>query len=384
MCLIALGDYNCGKRDLHRPVVQHRRRNPVALLTHAYRRRSIRTQLLVVLIALSTVAWIVGGAVTILQARKSTRIEINAAMELAEALVRDAIPVVRENASPREALAAIPTQIGSVRHVRMSVTDASGVPISSAMAKKVTPPQKQMDSRPPAPEWFAGFIAPPVDNRSIPVFSEVHKVGSIVLSSAPGDEIAEVWENATGLAKVAFLIGIASIAVLYLLFGRVLAPLKSLAAGLLDLGRSDYNVRLSRPTIDELALITDRFNALAIALNSVRAENRRLNKRLIAALDDERRQVALDLHDEVGPYLFGLKANTASIASGVSGTNSRRPCSRDAHYDRRPSVDKSAYFKSPAAHGARSGSTHRVAFGACRRARPTAPCRFHSVFSERP
>ena len=33
----------------------------------------------------------------------------------------------------------------------------------------------------------------------------------------------------------------------------------------------------------------------------------------------ERRQVALDLHDEFGPYLFGLKANTASIASGISG-----------------------------------------------------------------
>jgi two-component system, NarL family, sensor histidine kinase UhpB len=304
---------------LHRAVVQHRRRDPIAFLTHAYRRRSIRTQLLVVLIALSTVAWIVGGAVTILQARKSTRIEINAAMELAEALVRDAIPVVRDNASPREVLAAIPTQVGSVRHVRISVMDAFGAPISSALAKRVTS-QKQMDSRPPAPEWFAGFIAPPIDNRSIPVFSEEHKVGSIVLSSAPGDEIAEVWENATGLAKVALLIGIASIAVLYMLFGRVLAPLKSLAAGLLDLGRSDYNVRLSRPKTHELALITDRFNALAIALNSVRAENRRLSKRLIAAQDDERRQVALDLHDEVGPYLFGLKANTASIASGISST----------------------------------------------------------------
>ena len=264
------------------------------------------------LIALSTVAWIVGGAVTILQARKSTRIEVNAAMEFAEALVRDAIPGVRESASPREALASIPAQVGSVRHVRISVADASGVPMNSTSSQRVAPQ--------PAPAWFAGFIAPPVDNRSIPVFSGEQKVGSIVLSSAPGDEIAEVWENATGLAKVALLVGIGSIAVLYLLFGRVLAPLKSLAAGLLDLGRSDYNVRLTPPKTRELALIADRFNALAIALNAVRAENRRLSKRLIAAQDDERRQVALDLHDEVGPYLFGLKANAASIANSISGT----------------------------------------------------------------
>jgi two-component system sensor histidine kinase UhpB len=145
-------------------------------------------------------------------------------------------------------------------------------------------------------------------------------LGSIVLSSAPSDEIAEAWENATQLAKAALVIGIASIAILHLLFGRVLAPLKSLATGLLDLGRSDYEVRLPLPQARELALIVERFNGLAADLTSMKAENRRLGQRLITAQDDERRQTALDLHDEVGPYLFGLKATTTSLVNGLSGT----------------------------------------------------------------
>jgi len=283
------------------------------------RRRSIRTQLLLALIALTAAAWLIGGAVTILHARKATRIEINAAMELAEALVRDAIPIVQQSASPQDALASIPAQVGSVRHVRISVTDASGVPIAPVLPPNRTS-HRQADVRPPAPDWFAALIAPRLDSRVVPVSVDGRRLGSIVLASAPGDEIAEVWENATALAEVALLIGIASIAILHLLFGRVLAPLQSLAAGLRDLGRSDYKVRLAAPQAHELAVITQRFNALAAALASMKAENSRLSTRLITAQDDERRETALNLHDEVGPYLFGLKANATSIAKSSKGS----------------------------------------------------------------
>jgi CheY-like chemotaxis protein len=47
------------------------------------------------------------------------------------------------------------------------------------------------------------------------------------------------------------------------------------------------------------------------------AENQSLNRRLITAQDDERRRTALDLHDEVGPSLFGLKAHAASMAKAA-------------------------------------------------------------------
>ncbi len=40
---------------------------------------------------------------------------------------------------------------------------------------------------------------------------------------------------------------------------------------------------------------------------------------MITAQDDERRRTALELHDEVGPSLFGLKANVASIAKAALG-----------------------------------------------------------------
>jgi two-component system sensor histidine kinase UhpB len=87
------------------------------------------------------------------------------------------------------------------------------------------------------------------------------------------------------------------------------------AGGLADLEHRKFRVRLQRPQARELAVITDRFNALAEALETARDENLRLNERLITAQDDERRRTALELHDEVGPSLFGLKANISSIAT---------------------------------------------------------------------
>jgi two-component system sensor histidine kinase UhpB len=149
----------------------------------------------------------------------------------------------------------------------------------------------------------------------VPVVIRGQQIGSVLLNGEPGDEIAEVWESTRALAMVVLLVNFAVIAILYVLFGRVLDPLKGLAAGLNDLERRKYEVRLARPKARELALITDRFNALAEALAAMRAENASLNRRLITAQDDERRRTALELHDEVGPCLFGLKASATSLAS---------------------------------------------------------------------
>jgi two-component system sensor histidine kinase UhpB len=81
--------------------------------------------------------------------------------------------------------------------------------------------------------------------------------------------------------------------------GRVLDPLTALGGALRGLERRDYKVRLARPKVLEFAAITDRFNALAGALDDARSENLALNRRVITAQDDERRRTALELHDEV-------------------------------------------------------------------------------------
>jgi two-component system, NarL family, sensor histidine kinase UhpB len=283
------------------------------LLDALWYRRTVRAQLLITFAAIELVAALIAGGVTILKARTSTRVEIAASMKLAELLVNETIPLMDQNAPAEQSLASLPLQLRFLRHVRISVRDAQGRAVHARPTAEA--PDTSKDDRSPAPAWFAVLIAPPSEAREVPVIVGTQRIGTVQVAGEPGDEIAEVWENTVALAWVALIVNLAVLALLYVLFGRVLGPLTGLGHGLRDLERRNYRVRLARPGARELAGITDRFNALAEALDTARAENSRLNHRLITAQDDERRRTALDLHDEVGPCLFGLKANATSIAT---------------------------------------------------------------------
>jgi two-component system sensor histidine kinase UhpB len=283
-------------------------------LSHAlWYGRSVRAQLLIAFILIDVIAGLVAGAVTILQARRSTRVEIAASMELAQLLVSEAVALMQQEVPAEKFLADLTSPLRLIRHVRIVVKDAGGAPLPVRPA--LGGADAARESR--APGWFAALIASPIASRDVPVIVNGGRIGSVEIVPEPRDEIAEVWANTVALGAVALIVNVAVIGMLYLLFGRVLGPLTGVARGLADLERRNYRVRLPRPRAQELAGITDRFNALAQALDAARAENERLNHRLITAQDDERRRTALELHDEVGPSLFGLKANVGSITTAA-------------------------------------------------------------------
>jgi len=276
--------------------------------------RSVRAQLLIVFILIDVIAGLIAGAVTIFQARASTRVEIAASMELARLLVSEAVGLIQQEVPAEKFLADLTSQLRLVRHVRIVVKDAAGSPLTLRPA--VGASDGTRDER--APAWFAALIASPFASRDVPVVVNGQRIGSVEIVAEPRDEIAEVWANTVAMGAVALAVNFAVIGILYFLFGRVLGPLTGVARGLADLEQRNYRVRLPRPQAQELAAITDRFNALAQALDAVRGENEKLNHRLITAQDDERRRTALELHDEVGPSLFGLKANASSIATAAA------------------------------------------------------------------
>lgn len=276
-------------------------------ISPAWNRLSLRAKLLLVFVLVDVIAGCVIGGVTVVRARTSTRVEIAASMALAEILVAEAIGHSNQQAV-RSLSEHVPRQ-RLMRHVRLSVRNAAHLPVTIGSQRGGTDA-----ARSPAPAWFEALIAPPVERRELPIVADGQTVGSVLITGVADDEIAEAWESFVALTTVGAEVNIAAIMLLYVLFGRVLEPLTNLATGLRDLEERKYSVRLARPNARELGAIADRFNSLAQALDALRAENSELHRRLITAQDDERRFTALELHDEVGPSLFGLKANASSIA----------------------------------------------------------------------
>jgi two-component system, NarL family, sensor histidine kinase UhpB len=285
-----------------------------AAVVSPWHRSAIRTQLLIIVLVIELAAALVAGVITIVKARTSTRVEIEASMRLAQLFVTEALRLVPDDTPVQHVLADLPLQARVLRHVRISVYDTADVPVAQIPASG-DPVTARKPERAPVPAWFQALIAPAIERHIIPITAHGQQIGSVVIASEPKDEIAEVWENTVALAWVTLAVTAAVMGALYVLFGRALAPLTGLARGLTDLEHRDYAVRLPVPESREFVVLASRFNALAQALENARAQNVRLSERLITAQDDERRNIALELHDEVGPSLFGLKAIATSIGT---------------------------------------------------------------------
>ncbi|WP_051341102.1 sensor histidine kinase [Azospirillum halopraeferens] len=283
---------------------------PGARLSRLWHQRSMRAQILATFVLINVVACITASVLVVYNARRAALIEIDASIEMAERFVRATIERL-EKANPGGVRPdELPLHISHQRHVRILITAADGQPIWLADDAAAVPEEDA------APRWFADLVGAGVEDlaRTVPVRSAGRTIATVTVAGEAADEIAEVWQDMSDLGLLALLVNLAVIAVLHVALGRLLHPLGGLAAGFRELEQGRFRHRLERPETRELADLVDRFNALARSLAGARADNARLSRRLVAVQDDERRRIAAELHDELGPCLFGLKANVASLS----------------------------------------------------------------------
>ncbi|WP_157999690.1 histidine kinase [Allomesorhizobium alhagi] len=230
-------------------------------------------------------------------------------MATAEQLVREVVAQPRFQRAPQ--IEDLPARLGYLRHVRVLATNASDG--GRAALLPVPSVEREADRQAYVPLWFASIVNVEDVRREMQIVLEGRHIGSVIIIGHAADEIAEVWRETKDLVLVALVLGLAVLIILHFALGRLLRPLVSVAGGLRELERGEFRHRLALPDIPELAEITDRFNALALRLGSARSENQQLSRRLLTIQDDERRRIASELHDELGPCLFGIKADAASL-----------------------------------------------------------------------
>ncbi len=270
--------------------------------------RPVRTQLLVAVGLINLLAVFVAVAISILDTRTATRVEIEASLELAQRFVSATLKDLAAQGELDQLGERLPLELKHLRHVRINFMDSAG------QLTMVSPSDDSAEPR--APSWFAALIRPRLVGRAVRVVA-VDGANPVVIVGEPADEIAEAWRDFYSLAIVWLSIDVLILVVLYVVLGRVLNPLRSLSRGMARLEDGDYATRLPTPKVKELAVLTNRFNTLAGALDVAREENSGLYRQLISVQEEERREIANELHDEAGPCLFGITANASSIQNIV-------------------------------------------------------------------
>jgi two-component system sensor histidine kinase UhpB len=285
----------------------------------------VRTQLLVAVGVINLIAALIAGAVSIFNTRMATKVEIEASLEVAQRFVAATMQELAAKNKLTQLSQELPLQLKNLRHVRMMYMDAMGqLTVVSPQPVNGASPRSQV------PSWFAELVRPQLAGRAVRVVA-LEGVNPVIIVGEPADEIAEAWRDFSSLAIVWLFINTLILAILYLVLGRLLDPLGHLSKGMLSLEDGHYATRLKLPRVKELAVITERFNMLAGALDTAREENSRLYRQLITVQEEERRAIANELHDEAGPCLFGITAN----ASSIQNLAEQRPDGRSAEISRR-------------------------------------------------
>jgi len=273
---------------------------------------SLRSRIVTLLASVLAMGLALGIATLVLHAGARIRAEAEAATRLGVDFVESALARAATAPDPTAELTRLVAQAQKLRHVRIYL-ESEGAP----------PAQIRGGAR-RAPGWFAALATP--RETITRIAAPAPMPGAVLIAADPSDEIAEIWEEILGLALGGALVALAAFALVFIAISRTLAPVSALAQGLQALEKGERGLRVPRAGSPEFALITDRINALADALKRLDAENRDLLFRMIDVQETERRDIARDLHDEMGPFLFAIRAGVGALRRKPPGAGVEKDC----------------------------------------------------------
>jgi two-component system sensor histidine kinase UhpB len=167
------------------------------------------------------------------------------------------------------------------------------------------------------PEWFVRLLGMPDINASYPVLIGANHIGDIVFSPDISADIFEKWVGFLAIALAGFALMLLAGIVAHFTVGAALGPLRDLGAGLTRMRNGNYGELISPTGPPEIRKSCEEANDLARTLSLLSQDNRLLLRKIVSLQDDERRDLARELHDELGPLLFGIRANAVALLEAV-------------------------------------------------------------------
>jgi two-component system, NarL family, sensor histidine kinase UhpB len=139
------------------------------------------------------------------------------------------------------------------------------------------------------------------------------KPGSLLITSHPNDEMTEIWDGIITQLQIGTAIAIVLFLITSRVVGRALAPIQALSEAMTKIEAGGYDTRVQPDGPPELVAICDKLNHLAATLGDAVDDKRRLAERVVSLQDVERKEIARELHDEFGPYLFALRVHASAL-----------------------------------------------------------------------
>jgi two-component system sensor histidine kinase UhpB len=249
------------------------------------------------------------GVVALGHDRASVDNEMAMALEAGDRIVDNALlslPPDGENAY----LERLVRSFDGNRHLKVTLIEGT----REVRVSQLAPPD-------PVPGWYQQLLEIPVQQR----IDTAPRLGGRVLkvTTDAHNEIGEDWTQFRDGATMLALFSLLMLGLLHLAIARVSGFLRKLTGGFEALGGGDYaaQVPLRGPT--EIAALADAFNRMTARLKKLEDANRRLTGQMLAIQEEERADLARDLHDEMGPFLFAMRLDAEAIQAEAKKSGQR-------------------------------------------------------------
>ena len=239
------------------------------------------------------------------QATRNIQAELGAARSVATNRVAELVARLPASRDTAGELAAFVRAFNGDRHAQVMLIDATGAVRNASMPAEPTWS---------LPHWFVTLFAPDAKTTILPLSGSALPMTAVVVAIDPRNELVTTWSDLLiGLSiLVAFVL--VAFAAVWIVADRALRPLGDLQRAFGQIGNGDYTVSLAPEGPPEMRALAEGCNAMTTRLEEISARNRRLSEQLLRLQDEERADLARDLHDEVGPQLFAIDVDASAIA----------------------------------------------------------------------
>ncbi|HEX4508833.1 MAG TPA: histidine kinase [Burkholderiaceae bacterium] len=182
-----------------------------------------------------------------------------------------------------------------------------------------------------APQWFQSLVSPP------PIFQSMTLPdGHLELRSNASRAALEAWDEFVRLMLFSLALLVVGNAAVFWLVGRAVRPFETIVGALNALEGGRFDVTLPPLAGREAGAIGTAFNRMMGGLrqnmdNERRAaqaerqlsDSRQLARWIDGQLEQERRSIARELHDELGQSVTAMRSMALSIAQRVGAIDSQ-------------------------------------------------------------
>ena len=276
---------------------------------------SLRFRLNLLVTMLSLAFLLAAGIVLVRDTRDSIRERVEAAMRVTVQLLDTVIVSSAMNPSlgpTHYVLQDFLKSLGYVRSSRIELYDYSNTPLYIS-------PNSTFKTEIEPPKWFVKLVSPKVETVTRRV-----RYGILIISSSAEGSVREAWSGFLQLIVMGTGFFLLLNLLVYGILSHALRPVHHILRAINQIEQGDLTTRLPKFPLPEFDRIGASLNQMALSLDAERQleQNRQLTQLIQQHIEDERRSLARELHDELGQYVTAIKTFAVAI---VNKTKEKTP-----------------------------------------------------------